>query len=309
MPRTSGGAWPLIADANTPKQWRHNRFVRFGVRERKDRNWISFREIAEWVAEEHRDPGLSYVAAYNKALLNLMDGFRAGIFSEGGKLQVLYLNPASDRPMVRMSQTLYEVLFYGRVLRSSGDLAMTRWSVEAFRDEHLPYCWIPRRMLAPFAAKLGLPRSPAWLEPGRPAPARRPVKSAVLSLTKQRGPQPVEFERVKVAMLRELESGRHTADSLFRLKDVALASEFSTSSTTGRKARLAAMSEFSKKNSVKLGETRTNKNQEQLADRALMTEESVIANRTGFYPCEEREVADVDSKYRTWGRGTTWWWD
>ena len=51
MSPTPGGAWPLITNANTPKQWRHNRFVQFGVRERKDRNWISFREIAEWVAE------------------------------------------------------------------------------------------------------------------------------------------------------------------------------------------------------------------------------------------------------------------
>jgi hypothetical protein len=183
MSPTTGGAWPLIANANTPKQWRHNRFVQFGVRERKDRNWISFREIAEWVAEEYRDPGLSYVAAYNKALLNLMDGF--SIFSEGGKTQVLYLNPASDRPMVRMSETLYQVLLYGRVLRSSGDLAMTRWSVEAFRDEHLTLCWIPRRMFAPWAAKHGLPRSPAWLTPAKaPEPPPAPAVPAPPSIAK-----------------------------------------------------------------------------------------------------------------------------
>jgi hypothetical protein len=184
MSPTPGGEWPLIADANTPKQRRHNWIVQFGVRERKDRNCISFREIAEWVAEENRDPGLSYVAAYNKALLNLMDGFRAGTFSEGGKLHVLYLNPASDRPMVRMSETLYQILFYGRVLRSSGDLAMTRWSVEAFRDEHLPLCWIPRRMFSRWAAKRGLPRSPARFEAAQTPKPPTPAEPALPSIAK-----------------------------------------------------------------------------------------------------------------------------
>jgi hypothetical protein len=184
MSTTIGGAWPFIPFASTPKQWRHNRFGRFDLHQRKVREWICFRQIAECVAEEYQRLGFPYVVSYNKALLDLRGGTEAGLFDENGRTQVLYLNPDSDSPKVRMSRQRMFTMRFG-VVRSTGDLAMgARMSAETLRDEHLPLCWMPRRMFAEWAAKYGLPRSPAWLTPAQAPEPPAPVEPTPPSIVK-----------------------------------------------------------------------------------------------------------------------------
>jgi hypothetical protein len=239
MSNTPGSAWSLIPYANTPQDRRTNLFSRFALKQRNSRRWLPFREVAEWIADI-RNPGVSYIDAYDQALLLLLQATMSGLFDVCDRSQVLCLSPFySPWPWLRLRLTGRGIENHLRSGRGTADL--------------MPHCWVPRRLAEAWCKTHSLPKLPAKFDPltpeppAPPAPARRPVQPAVLPVAKQRGPKPTEFERVKVAMLRDLEKN----PSLFKSTDEALASDYKTSRSTARKVRLAIQSE-------KLGQTRTN---------------------------------------------------
>jgi hypothetical protein len=112
---------PLIRNANCPEDWRMNREVRFTWRQRRKREWICFREIAEWLAEL-KGRGAPDEAVRANAYNVLQRDFLDGDFEEAGRSRVLYLH--SDTPMARMTRKRLQTVI---------DL----YSVETVRSEYL----------------------------------------------------------------------------------------------------------------------------------------------------------------------------
>src|SRR5271169_6453716 len=89
---------PLIRNANCPKDWRINREVRFTWRQQRQREWISFREIAEWCAERSGQFNeVELTRAYDMLQHDLLNGD----FEEHGRSKVLYLHFRT--PMAKMT--------------------------------------------------------------------------------------------------------------------------------------------------------------------------------------------------------------
>ncbi len=92
---------PQTPNANRPQNWRINREVRFTWRQQRTREWICFREIAEWYAERNGRFEASELARAHSYDM-LMGDLLAGMFDAGGKTRVLYLHFAT--PMARMTR-------------------------------------------------------------------------------------------------------------------------------------------------------------------------------------------------------------
>jgi hypothetical protein len=140
-----------IPNANCPRDWPLNREVRFTWRQQGTRQWISFREIAEWLLDLDGRDGCTI----------LQRDLLGGDFEEDGRSKVLYLHHRST--MVRMTrQCLNDVI----------DI----FPPDIVCLEYLARCWIPRRMFVSWLAKHELPRAPARFEPRKkvrkPASAR-----------------------------------------------------------------------------------------------------------------------------------------
>jgi hypothetical protein len=117
-----------------------NREVRFTWWQQRARQWIAFRELAEWLLEFNGGD------AYDMLQRDLL----AGDFEEGGRSKVLYLHYLS--PRARMTrQRLNDVL--------------DTFSLADVRSEYLARCWLPRRMFDRWLAKHELLSSPARFEP------------------------------------------------------------------------------------------------------------------------------------------------
>jgi uncharacterized protein VirK/YbjX len=91
---------PLIRNAKDPEDWRLNREVRFTWRQQSKREWIPFREIAEWFAELGSS-GANEGARAN-AYNMLQRDFLNGDFEEAGRSRVLYLHFRT--PMAKMTR-------------------------------------------------------------------------------------------------------------------------------------------------------------------------------------------------------------
>jgi len=142
---------PLIPNANCPRDWRLNREVRFTWRQQGTRQWISFREIAEWLLDlDGRD-----------ACTILQRDLLVGDFEEGGRSKVLYLHHRIT--MARMKQPRLND-------------AIDTFPPDIVCSEYLARCWIPRRVFVRWLAKHELPRAPARFEPRKEV--RKPLSAS-----------------------------------------------------------------------------------------------------------------------------------
>jgi hypothetical protein len=131
---------PLVPNASCPHDWRLNRELRFVWEQQRARQWINFREIAEWLLD------LDGRNAYDMLQRDLL----AGDFEEGGRSRVLYLNFRTK--MARMTRP-----------RLSD--AMDTFPGGIVISQYLARCWIPRQMFVHWLAKHELPRAPARFKP------------------------------------------------------------------------------------------------------------------------------------------------
>jgi hypothetical protein len=142
---------PLTPNANSPKDWRINREVRFTWRQQRQREWISFREIAEWCAERSGQFNeVELTRAYDMLQRDLLNGD----FEERGRSKVLYLHFRTT--MAKMTPQ--------RLLG-----AIDTFSSVDIRSQYLDHCWLPRRIFRRWLAKHGLPPSPSRFEPRKNA--------------------------------------------------------------------------------------------------------------------------------------------
>jgi hypothetical protein len=140
------------------REWRASRIERFAERQRRDREWINFGEIADWCA---REPGSIMPDESLRALAldTLAKDLLAGEFDENGRSQALLLQPYSPKKARMTREYLSDVI--------ESDIDQERG-----RSDFLPFCWARREMIARWFEKHRLPKSPALLEPttsGHPA--------------------------------------------------------------------------------------------------------------------------------------------
>jgi hypothetical protein len=178
--QSRGQQLPLVPNANCPQDWRLNREVRFTWRQQHAREWISFREIAEWLSELD-GRGVPNEAARANAYDMLARDFLSGDFEEHGRSKVLYLNYRSRR--ARMTRAKLQAAID---TPPSGDIAR---STDIIRSEYLERCWIRRRMLDRWLAKHELPRSPSRFLPAGPQSSVTPPATPRKQGIRRRGPK------------------------------------------------------------------------------------------------------------------------
>lgn len=146
---TASAAPPLISHPAGPRDWRTNREIWFVWLQERRREWITFREIAEWLSEII-GRGLPNERARANAYDMLQRDLLAGEFEEAGRSCVLYLHFYT--PWAKMTQQRLQV-------------ALDTFPIETVRSAYLGRCWIPRRHFDRWLAKHELPLSPARFEP------------------------------------------------------------------------------------------------------------------------------------------------
>jgi hypothetical protein len=130
--------------------WRANRIERFTVRQRRERQWINFAEIAEWCSKEDGSivPNEQKRAA---AFDTLQADLLAGEFDENGRSRVLYLHPSTTKS--RMTCVWLT------------DAIDNNYDGHRGRAQYLPYCWIARHSFELWLVKHRLPKGPPRFEP------------------------------------------------------------------------------------------------------------------------------------------------
>lgn len=136
------------------KRWtrdRHERCIReWKVRQRRDREWISFADIAEWCSRVPGDLARDR-ARHAQAYTDLLNDALAGVFDQGGRCRVAYLpegmTDSGKRVRLRVS------LDYLDQCREVGELAAV-----------LAHCWVPRALCLSFLEARGIRPWPG-LEP------------------------------------------------------------------------------------------------------------------------------------------------
>jgi hypothetical protein len=224
----------LIQNANRPRDWRINREIRFILRQERKREWIPFREIAEWLSEID-GRGVPNEAARANAYDMLQRDLMGGDFEEAGRSKVLCLHPLTTK---------------GRMRRQQLSDAIDTFPPDRLRAAYLSRCWIPRRMFDRFLAKHELPAAPRRFEPReRSAKNENETSSPGPSLTltpppnaRRRGRKPKLLNQVKEAMQRDLREGRQTRAGLGAMREKELAATYSGGRTTVRNARNAVLS-------------------------------------------------------------------
>jgi len=272
---------PLILNPRNQAEKRINSILRFKERQRRNRVWINFLEIVEWLAEERGDrvnplrvqPTSEMPRAYDMLLRGLLDGD----FAEDGRWVVRYLNP-HVREEKRMTRA-----FLLRIIEQCTHEGCTD---EEIVHHHLSWCWIPRRLFKQWLIRRGLP-SPPWFEPREatqddrgeskpscaqpsllpsPEPAKHEhqersevesKKSHKPSLSpkppsdmRRRGPEAKKLKQSMEAMRRDIQNGVNVRDML----EKDLEERYSVSRTTARDARNKVLSKLN------LRQTPTNDN-------------------------------------------------
>jgi hypothetical protein len=142
------------------------RIKRFTEIQLRTREWINFKEIAAWCADES---GVvpneeARAAAYQKLQDDLLDAD----FEENGRSQVLYLHPYTTK--ARMTREWLTRL-----------LAFKDADRAAIISQYLAYCWIRRKFFERWLAKHRMQTSPPRFEPELPEPPatrRQPATDA-----------------------------------------------------------------------------------------------------------------------------------
>jgi hypothetical protein len=145
-----------VGSSKVTRKWRADRIERFTERQRVQREWINFAEIAEWCSKE----GGSIVPDERKratAFDTLANDLLTGEFEENGRSRVLYLHPFTKK--ARMTREwLWDAIEHD-------------YDAQHGRSEFLPHCWIERRMFERWLAKHRLPASPERFQPQKTRPA------------------------------------------------------------------------------------------------------------------------------------------
>jgi hypothetical protein len=143
------------------RRWRFSRIEQFTARQRRDREWINFGEVADWCAREAGSivPDESKRAkAFDSLAKDLLDGE----FEIGGKSQVLFLFPGLVAK-ARMTREYIRSVIEDNLDGKSGQLG------------YLPYCWARRGLVELWFKRHRLgslpPRFEPWLRSHR-LPAR-----------------------------------------------------------------------------------------------------------------------------------------
>lgn len=168
MTRQSHGGdnLPLIPNPRSPEDWRINRQVRFTWQQERKREWISFREIADWYSE-FASHGVPSEAARANAYDMLESDLLSGDFEEQGRSRVLYLHFRHFRTVTaRMTRQ-----------QLNDALDLDGLSLADVRSQYLAPCWIPRHLFDRWLAKHELPPSPARFEPQKEAAVHVPLAS------------------------------------------------------------------------------------------------------------------------------------
>ena len=160
---------------------RIKRFERFVEHQRHRREWLNFREIADWLARRENAVVPDKVVRSGAYDL-LRDDLLAGDFEEGGKSKVLYLHHRSAVARMTRQQLLAAI----EVPTTGSD------PDGIIRSEYLAHCWMPRRMFERWLSKHEPPPSPARFEPqeaGRgvnlPPPRRKPGAKPKIPVLKE----------------------------------------------------------------------------------------------------------------------------
>jgi hypothetical protein len=143
--------WGLDEKVQRARQWHKDRIKRFVRRQRRDREYINFAEIAEWCAKEDQSilPNeQKRAAAYDTLERDLL----AGEFNdENGKSRVLYLNPMTTK--ARMTREWLQ------------DAIEYNYDGKHGRSAFLPCCWMPRSMFVRWLATHRLGELPPRFQP------------------------------------------------------------------------------------------------------------------------------------------------
>jgi hypothetical protein len=151
---------------------RIDREIRFISRQRRGRQWISFREIVEWLSEID-GRGVPNETARDNAYNMLQRDLLAGDFEEHGRSMVLYLHPVTP---------------IGRMTRDRLQDALDTFPINTVRAAYLGRCWMSRRMFDRWLAKHQLPASPSRFLPTEPEAGSPQTPSQ--QANRRRGPKP-----------------------------------------------------------------------------------------------------------------------
>jgi hypothetical protein len=154
---------PLPVDnADLARNWRRDRQKDFEEAQRRLRDWVCFREIAEWRAELHARDGIPNETVRAATFDMLRDDLLAGDFDARSRTQVRYLNYATPK---------------ARMTRPWLTSAIETFPADTVVSAYLAPCWIPRRMFDRWLVKHELPPSPPRFAPAEvpePAPEVEP---------------------------------------------------------------------------------------------------------------------------------------
>ena len=139
-----------------PRIWRANRIERFTARQRRERQWISFADIADWCSEVEGSVVPNEAArasAYEKLQRDLMEGD----FEEDDHSRVLYLHPRTVKAKMK---------------RQWMENIVETYPPTTIRSQYLDHCWLPRNLFQRWLAKHHLPGSAPRFQPrSRPVSA------------------------------------------------------------------------------------------------------------------------------------------
>jgi hypothetical protein len=120
------------------------------VRQRRERKWINFAEIAEWCSKE--DGSIVPNEQKRVAAFDTLQGdLLAGEFDENGRSRVLYLHPSTTKSRMTRAWLM--------------DAIDNNYDGHRGRAQFLPCCWIPRRSFDRWLVKHRLANKPARFEP------------------------------------------------------------------------------------------------------------------------------------------------
>jgi hypothetical protein len=148
---------------------------RFTEAQEVTREWINFKDIADWCAKE-RHSILPDEKRRNAAFDTLAHDLLAGEFEENGRSRVLYLHPAAAK--VRMTREWLK------------DAIEHNYDGDQGRTGYLAHCWVPRRLFDHWRAMHRLEESPRRF---------KPLEQSSSALKKPKRGRPAEYNWSGVA--------------------------------------------------------------------------------------------------------------
>ena len=150
---------PWVGAAVRRREHRERRIGKFTARQRREREWINFAEIADWCA---REIGSIKPDEERRSLAfaRLRAALKAGEFEQADRARVLMLSP--DSSMAKLTRERFEFI-------------APRFDEQTVASAYLAYCWVPRELCRAWFVHHRLPW-PTIFEPdhGEPYPHAAP---------------------------------------------------------------------------------------------------------------------------------------